>query len=136
MPRKKDLSRMLHPEATAEMEASTRVQISDAPQPTRTGRLRKRGPLPVLWVRIPLPWFTRPHRGRWRLSPSTRLLCLLLHETGEGQRPLLLSNQRAAEIGLSRFAKRRALAELEADGFVRVERADRNLPQVWLLRIV
>jgi hypothetical protein len=134
VPRKKDLSRVLRPEATAAMEASTRAQLAEAPQPRKPGRLRKRGPLPVPWVRIPLPLFMKRRRGRWLLPAELRVLCLLIHKTGEGQRPFVLTDEAVAEIGLAPRTRRNILIRLERKGLIRVERVgSQHAPAVSLV---
>jgi hypothetical protein len=129
-----DLSRMLRPEATAAMEASTHAQLSETPQPTKPGRLKKRGRLPVPWVRIPLPLFVKRRRGHWLLPPEMRLLCLLIHKTGEGQRPFALTDKAVAEIGLAPRTRRDILDRLERKGLIRIERiGPQHAPAVSLI---
>jgi hypothetical protein len=105
-----------------------------ASTPDRTGRLRPRGPLPVNWVRVPLPLFMKRRRGRWLLPAETRLLCLLIHKTGEGQRPFVLTDKAVAEIGLAPRTRRNILIRLERKSLVRVERVGaRHAPAVSLI---
>ena len=103
------------------------------PQQAKTGRLKKRGPLPVPWIRIPLPWCTKQRRGKWLLPAEMRLFCWLIHKTGEGQRSFPVTDKTAAELGLSARARRRVLARLEARGAIRIERTGHNAPNVWLV---
>jgi hypothetical protein len=58
----------------------------------------------------------------------------LLHLYWENHsRTFRLPNERLQKYGVSRFAKARALRELEAAGLIQVEREDRKSPTVTLL---
>jgi hypothetical protein len=78
MPRKKDLGRLLQPEATAEMEASTRAQISDAPQ--RVERAKRLQPLPGAYVQVPMQWLLSPIKEHV-FEPEARLFLLVLYRS-------------------------------------------------------
>jgi hypothetical protein len=89
-------------------------------QPPRRGpeRLRR---LPAPFVRVPVSWFTIGPRA-CPFGQRERLFLLLLHLSRWGQRPVALTSAVAQQIGLSRKERRRQLAQLEADGWVRVMR--------------
>jgi hypothetical protein len=126
MPRKPDkgpLDELLQPTPEA----------FDTPQPTRPGkpgRLKKRGTLPVRFVRIPVSWFTKQRRGKWLLPADMRLFCWLIEKTGEGQRPWRVTGETGAEVGIPARTRRRVLARLEECGAIRIERTNHNAPQV------
>jgi hypothetical protein len=85
------------------------------------------------FVLVPWEWVVRLRTAR-RIRTSTYLLVLLLlyeHWRGGG-RPIVLSNVLAAEIGLSRYAKRRALIGLKQLDLVDVEQRGKQSPRVRL----
>jgi hypothetical protein len=78
-------------------------------------------PLPMMFVRVPVSWFTTDPRPT-PFGQRGRLFLLLLHLSRWGQRPVALTSSIAQQIGLSGKERRRHLAQLEADGWVRVTR--------------
>ena len=77
--------------------------------------------LPASFVRVPVSWLTTDPRP-CPFGQRERLFLLLLHLSRWGQRPVTLTSADAQQIGLSRKERRRHLAQLEADGWVRVTR--------------
>jgi hypothetical protein len=79
--------------------------------------------LPMLFVRVPVSWFTGddprpcPFEG-----PRGRLFLLLLHLSRWGQRPVILTTTVAEQIGLSRAVRWKHLRQLERDRWVAIER--------------
>jgi hypothetical protein len=81
------------------------------------------------YVQVPWPWVERLQSAK-RIS-TYKLAHLLLYENWKtGGRPLVLSNVLAAEVGLCRQAKWRALRELEWLGLVRLERRKGRAPRI------
>ena len=69
------------------------------------------------------------------ICPSTmRLYLYLIIKTKEGQNTIKLTNGMAEEIGLSRYSKYRALAQLAEAGLVSVEQNNKQSPLVAVLR--
>jgi len=82
------------------------------------------------FVRVPWEWAMRL-LGTKHASSVYPLAHLLLYEHWHaGGRPIVLSNALAAEVGLSRSSKWRALKELEELGLVRVKHQARKAPRV------
>jgi hypothetical protein len=81
------------------------------------------------FVRFPWAWVERLEAVK---SGSTyRLALLLIYEHWRtADRPIRLSNILAAEVGVAREAKRRALSELERLGLIRVERGTGKSPLI------
>jgi hypothetical protein len=101
-----------------------RVSIDQAQQINRPKRKKWRRQ----WVRFPWSWVARLQTFK---HDGTCLLALLLvyEHWHNGGRPIVLSNILAAEIGLSRHAKRRALAKLEQLGLVAVKWSRSRAPR-------
>jgi len=82
------------------------------------------------FVNVPWEWVRRP-QGTKHAGSVYPLAHLLLYEDWHaGGRPIVLSNALAAEVGLSRPSKWRALNELEELGLVQVKRQARKAPRV------
>jgi hypothetical protein len=91
--------------------------------------------MPRSWerfARTPLGWLTDRHRDAI-FPPRARLWLYLLIKTREGRKPVRLTNQMAVEIGLDRFAKARALAQLREAGLVSVAQHGLEAPVVTVL---
>ena len=86
----------------------------------------------VLFARSPRTWLTD---RRWDAvyPPRTRLWLLLLIKSKEGRKSVRLTNEMAAEIGLDRHAKARALARLKKAGLVSVPPTGHEVPVVTVL---
>jgi len=93
-----------------------------------TSRLR---PLPGAYVRVPIQWLTRPCREHV-FRAEERLFLYVLYRSHWGQHGVKLTNAVAAEIGLSKWTKLRALQKLEQRGWLRAERQTaHSAPTVW-----
>jgi hypothetical protein len=84
------------------------------------------------FARTPLGWLTDRHRDAI-FPPRTRLWLYLLIKTREGRKPVRLTNLLAAEIGLDRHAKARALAQLRRAGLVSITQQGFEAPVVTVL---
>ena len=110
-----------------------------APKPEPAPKRRSSRPRPERLQRnsglfgvAPLPWLVSPDcplAARWRLY------FLLQLKSYQGTEPIRLTNDRAAELGLDRFCKRRHLRELEILGLVAVKRVGKKVPEVTLCSI-
>jgi hypothetical protein len=103
-----------------------RISIEQAQE---IGRSKRRTKWQRQWVRVPWSWVARLQTVK---HDGTCLLALLLvyEHWHNGGRPIVLSNTLAAEIGLSRHAKRRSLAKLEQLGLVTVKWSRSRAPLV------
>jgi hypothetical protein len=70
------------------------------------------------------------------LSPAAwSIYCYLLMVNWKNlHQPVKLTNEALAELGVSRYDKRRALPQLERAGLVKVKRANRQAPVVTPLK--
>jgi hypothetical protein len=84
------------------------------------------------YVRVPWVWVERLQKAK--RASTWRMATLLLYERWRnGGQPIVLSNILAQQhAGLSRFAKHRALANLERMGLVEVGRRRGRSPRVVL----
>ena len=99
-------------------------------KPTPVARRMQRSSVP--FARSLLPWLTD---RRWDAiyPPRTRLWLLLLIKSKEGRDSVRLTNSMAAEIGLDRHAKARALAQLKRVGLISVTQTGHKVPIVAVL---
>jgi hypothetical protein len=82
-----------------------------------------------LWAAVTLEELTNRRRDG-TFSARTRLLLYLRIKSRRGQKPVVLTNTMAEEIGLDRRQKRICLNYLEACGDVAVERQGKRSPVV------
>jgi hypothetical protein len=82
------------------------------------------------WVKFPMSWF-EPMKDAHRKTFLVVLHLLYLHWRGKGE-PIKLTNGMLEENGVSRQAKRRALAYLERRGLITVERRPKRSPIVTI----
>ena len=88
------------------------------------------------WQRkfIFFPWAWLDRLKAIRSGATCRLALLLVYECWRtGGRTIKLTNNMAAEVGISPDTKGRALDEMEGVGLVKVERRPRRSPLVTLL---
>jgi hypothetical protein len=84
------------------------------------------------FVKVPLWWAEQAMQVT--RSPKAMVCIWLLHLSwDQGTRTFRLPNERLKVRGVSRFAKSRALQELEAAGLIRVTRERGKSPEVTLL---
>jgi hypothetical protein len=102
-----------------------RFRLKTAP-PGKPSRMKHSS---VPFARVLLPWLT-DRRFDGIYQPPVRLWLLLLIKTREGRIQVRLTNEMAAEIGLSRHAKLRALACLEEARLVSVTHFGKAAPLV------
>jgi hypothetical protein len=81
------------------------------------------------WTKVDLVTLTSK-KGEQLFSRRTRLLLYLRIKSQGGKRRVTLTNEMAAEVGLDRNEKRVCLLELEALGYVVVERRGKRNPTV------
>jgi len=87
------------------------------------------------FIMFPLSWLDRLSKTKRRATVFVALCLLELKwRSNDKSAPVPLSNLRMEELGISRYEKWRALKELEAHGFVTVERAKGRSPRVTLLQ--
>jgi DNA-binding MarR family transcriptional regulator len=86
------------------------------------------------FVHVPWEWTVRLRAAK-RVSTYGLALLLLYEHWRNGGQPIVLSNVLAADVGLPRRSKSRALAELEQLELVRMERHPRKSPRVTLCQI-
>jgi hypothetical protein len=114
-----------HRAAAAAPTASDKGKAGNAP--TRLPRQ------PGYWAPVPLAELL--DRGNDEIySARTRLLLYLAIKSRRGQRPVRLTNEMAAEIGLDRRRKCEALRYLESQGRVTVVQVGQHVPWVYLLQ--
>jgi hypothetical protein len=103
------------------------IQARAAPTPRR----RRQQP----FTKFPRSWENRMQTVRH--ASSYRVALYLLYQTWKADehliRPIRLSNTALAELGVSRWAKWRALRELERVGLIRVEERPRKSPLIHIL---
>jgi hypothetical protein len=80
-------------------------------------------------VHFPWEWMDRL-RGTKRAATVMLALLLAYEHWRTGGRTIVLSNTLAADVGLSRRSKWRALVELERRGLVEVKRCPRKSPRI------
>jgi hypothetical protein len=85
-----------------------------------------------LFVMVPLEWMHRL-AGAHTAATCTVALHLLFRAFQERQQTIKLANRLLASLGVSRWQKWRALAELEAMGLISVEHRERKSPIITLL---
>lgn len=92
---------------------------------TRHGRYLK-GPVPLLWLQqaLVLP-------GK---SVNVGLAIWFKAGAGESRTNITVSNELVEPFGVDRYAKYRALVQLEHAGLVKVRRAGKCAPRVTLLK--
>jgi len=97
-------------------------------KPNKAPRLTR---LPNRFVRVPVQWLTNP--GRLPLfEPRQKLFLYLLYRSRWGTQGVKLTAAAVAELGLASRTRRQVIADLERDGWVRVERDGPNTaPTVW-----
>jgi hypothetical protein len=108
------------------MFAEVQRGAGKAVAPKRRSKARKE-----TFVKVPLWWFEEATRAT--RSPQAFVAVWLLHLAWKAGSPTFkLSNDKLAERGAERRAKRRALANLEAAGLITVERRHGKAPVVTL----
>jgi hypothetical protein len=92
------------------------------------GRKKKAEP----FVKVPLWWIAQATKAT---NTGKALVCVeLLYAAWKAERPTFpLPNGRLTKLGVSRYAKRRALTDLERAGLITVERPQRKTPIVTLV---
>jgi len=118
----------MSPEEAAQLERDCLLDLeptepaASAPaargKPRRAQRLQ---PLPGPYVRVPLQWLLKPHKPFPR---DTRLLLYLLYKSHWGQKEVRVTNELAAELGMSKWAKNRNIAQLARDDWLRIVRRE------------
>jgi hypothetical protein len=84
------------------------------------------------FVKMPWTWLERLAQSRSANTYRVAVTLLYLHWKANGE-PIKLANGMLAIDGVSRFAKYRALAELEQSGLITVTRRNGKSPIVTLL---
>jgi hypothetical protein len=84
------------------------------------------------FVQLPWTWIERLAQSRSANTYRVALTLLYLHWKANGE-PIKLANGMLAIDGVSRFAKYRALAELEQFKLIKVERRPKKSPIVTLI---
>jgi hypothetical protein len=79
------------------------------------------------WARLPMSWF--PLEGASAQTLRVFWYLHYLHWKGKGE-PIKLANGMLEEFGVSRYAKRRALIDLECRGAISVEWRPKKSPIV------
>jgi hypothetical protein len=97
--------------------------------PKKERKRRERG-----HIKVPLAWY---HRLAGASGPTclTAMQIAYLHWKGKGE-PIRLANGALAEVGVSRYGKCRALADLERRGMITVERVPRKSPIITVVESV
>lgn len=105
--------------------------IQSKPIETETiARLKERRNNRRQFVKVPWDWVTALASAR--RVPTFKLALFLLHEFWRNpDQPVVVSNTRAAEFGLTRKTKAIALSELVSWGLVRVEQTGRQSPRAY-----
>jgi hypothetical protein len=86
-----------------------------------------------LWAKIQLADVLDRHQDV-TYAAHIRLLVYLTVNSHDFRRVVRLTNRMAAEIGLTRVQKFKALRRLEVHGYVTVERCGQDVPVVTVLR--
>jgi DNA-binding MarR family transcriptional regulator len=98
------------------------IEICEAPKNTLLRRRKH-------FVQFPLPWVERlagsSSAGTYRVA-----LHLLYRHWKNGGQPFSLGNQTLEKEGVDRYAKWRALDELEQLGLISIERRPRRSPRI------
>jgi hypothetical protein len=84
------------------------------------------------FAKVPGIWIEQLAKARYLATYRLALHILYRHWKGGGK-PFMLSNGMAAMEGVSRWAKWRALAELERLGLIAVERRKRKSPRITVI---
>jgi hypothetical protein len=84
------------------------------------------------FIKVPNSWVEALRDARW-ISTYRVALYLLHRQWKDGGGPIPLSNVALTWVGVSRWEKWRALAELEQAGLVKVERRPRRAPLITVL---
>jgi hypothetical protein len=83
------------------------------------------------FVMFPWEWVRRLNAARYVYNNTWRLAVLLCYEHWRaGGQPIVLSNILAADVGLSRFAKTRALRRLEKLELIEIIRCPGKAPRI------
>jgi hypothetical protein len=84
------------------------------------------------FVKVPLWWIAQATKAT---NTGKALVCIeLLYAAWKAKRLTFpLPNGRLAKLGVSRYAKQRALGDLERAGLITVERPSRKTPTVTLV---
>jgi hypothetical protein len=106
-----------------------RFQPGDARWAAVPKKIRKRRQQFVL---VPWTWIERLAQSQSANTYRVALTLLFLHWKGNGD-PIKLGNGMLAMDGVGRFAKYRALTELEQYGLITVNRRPRKSPIVTLI---
>jgi hypothetical protein len=106
-----------------------RYQPGDAQGAALPKKIRQRRQQFVL---VPWTWIERLALSQSANTYRVALTLLFLHWKAKGE-PIKLANGMLAIDGVSRYAKRRALAELEQFGLITVSRRQRKSPIVNLI---
>jgi hypothetical protein len=86
------------------------------------------------FVKVPLWWIEQATRAT--RTPQAMVCVWLLHLAWQSKSmEFILPNDRLAKRGADRRVKRRALANLEKAGLIKVERRNRKPPRVTLVVI-
>jgi hypothetical protein len=106
------------------------VDVMDTGAPAKA-QARPKQQRDALWDKILLAQLTD---RRWDdyYPARTRLLHYLRIVSYRGTKPVRLTNEMAAGIGLDRHQKRICLHRLEADGHIQVERPGQQVPVVTM----
>lgn len=107
--------------------AATTTSTPKADAPARLPRHKG------LWASVPLAELT-DRRNDGIYPARARLLLYLAIKSRRGQKPVRLTNEMAAEIGLDRPLKCKALRYLESQGCVTVVQVGQQAPWVTLLQ--
>jgi hypothetical protein len=84
------------------------------------------------FVKVPWTWLERLAQSRSANTYRVAVTLLYLHWKGNGE-PTKLANGMLAMDGVSRYAKRRALIELERFELITIKRRQRRSPIVTLI---
>jgi hypothetical protein len=106
-----------------------RFQPSDAQWAIVPKKIRQRR---LQFVKVPWTWIERLAPSQSANTYRVALTLLFRHWKGNGD-PIKLGNGMLAIDGVSRFAKYRALAELEQFGLITVDRRLKKSPIVTLI---
>jgi hypothetical protein len=92
--------------------------------------IKKQQPDP--FVKVPLRWAAKAAKAT-KTGKAMVWLELLYAAWQAKSNVITLSNKRLEQRGVNRFAKYRALRELEADGMIAIERQGKKAPVVTIL---
>lgn len=104
------------------------------PEEADTPTIRRKAPpalLPGHFVRVPVEWFINPRKPS-PFGEAGRLWLWILYRSHWGKYGLRLTDAATEEIGLKGTSRRRVLAQLERNGWLRLERRSPNAaPIAW-----